>query len=322
MTHHPLLDDEKRRMLDKARRLQWVTLGVLASVIAVMGLTMGSSQAMRTAWYEDILSLVPPIAFLVAARQEGKRPSERLPYGRLAASTIAFLCASFALVVFGAWLLIDAVISLVSAHRPSIGTMTVFGVTAWAGWWMIAAVVYSAIGPFVLGRMKLDIARKLNDKTLFSDARMNKADWQTALATAAGVLGVGVGWWWADAAAAGLISLSILHDGYQELRDAGLVLLRARPTDVEKEPLDIGADVGAALERLSFVRNARVRLHEEGRFFSGEARILATRPLSAEDVEAAEQAAYDVDWRVHRMTVSWLPPDPPHERWVVPPDGS
>jgi cobalt-zinc-cadmium efflux system protein len=35
-----------------------------------MGLSMGSSQAMRTAWIEDTLGLVPPIVFLIAARFE------------------------------------------------------------------------------------------------------------------------------------------------------------------------------------------------------------------------------------------------------------
>lgn len=42
---------------------------------------------------------------------------------------------------------------------------------------------------------------------------MNKADWLTAAAAIVGVTGIGLGIWWADAAAAAFISFDILRDG-------------------------------------------------------------------------------------------------------------
>jgi divalent metal cation (Fe/Co/Zn/Cd) transporter len=59
---------DQQRALRKARRLEWITIAYLVSAIGILALVLGSSQAMRTAWAEDILSLIPPIAFLIAMR--------------------------------------------------------------------------------------------------------------------------------------------------------------------------------------------------------------------------------------------------------------
>lgn len=40
----------------------------------------------------------------------------------------------------------------------------------------------------------------MHDKVLHADAKMNKADWMTAAAALVGVLGIGLGWWWAKIA--------------------------------------------------------------------------------------------------------------------------
>ena len=79
---------------------------------------------------------------------------------------------------------------------------------------MELALLYSAVP--AIGRMKL--ARELHDKVLFADAKINKADWLTAVAGMAGVLGIGLRLWWADAAAAAVISIDIVHDGFANLR--------------------------------------------------------------------------------------------------------
>lgn len=67
---------------------------------------------------------------------------------------------------------------------------------------MIAVALASCVAPVILGRIKRRLAEQLHDKVLRADADMNRADWLTGLATAAGVVGIGMGWWWADAAAA------------------------------------------------------------------------------------------------------------------------
>jgi hypothetical protein len=58
VTHHELPPD-KHQLLNKAVRLEWLTIAYLLSAVAVLYLTLGSSQAMKAAWAEDILSLLP-----------------------------------------------------------------------------------------------------------------------------------------------------------------------------------------------------------------------------------------------------------------------
>ena len=48
---------------------------------------------------------------------------------------------------------------------------------------------------------------------------MNQADWMSAGGAAAGVVGIGSGIWWADAVAAIVISIDIVHEGQKYLRE-------------------------------------------------------------------------------------------------------
>src|SRR5690606_32863632 len=82
---------DKARLRRRAIVLEWATIGAMASVILVMGLVMGSSQAMRTAWFEDILGPIPAIAFLIAARLERRPPNENFPLGYYRSMSIAYL---------------------------------------------------------------------------------------------------------------------------------------------------------------------------------------------------------------------------------------
>ena len=81
----------------KARRLEWLSVGYLVSAGILLYLVMGSSQAMRTSWLEDLVSIVPPVAFLVASRVARRPPSKRYPYGMHGAVSIAYLTAALAL---------------------------------------------------------------------------------------------------------------------------------------------------------------------------------------------------------------------------------
>lgn len=65
------------RKIERAKRLEWLTIFFLLTIIVVMYLAMGSSQAMKTAWIEDCLSLIPPILYLVAVRHISREPNER-----------------------------------------------------------------------------------------------------------------------------------------------------------------------------------------------------------------------------------------------------
>ena len=303
---HFELPPEKQREYKKALKLEWLTIAYLLSAVAAIYATLGSSQAMKTAWAEDILSLVPAISFLVASRFRNRSPNRRFAYGYHRAVTVAFLCAAVALFFMGLFLLYDALSSLAAFEHPSIGVVQLFGHQIWLGWLMLPALVWSAIPAFFLGRAKLPLARSLHDKVLYGDAVMNKADWLTAGAAMVGVIGIAFGLWWADAAAAAFISLDIIHDGYRNLKAVVADLMDERPKVVDDSQIDpLPERVRTELRGMSWVKDAQVRMREEGHVFFGEAFVVPRSDDSLTDkIKRATEQLKDLDWRLHDLVLT------------------
>lgn len=296
-------------MLRKARRLEWWTIAYLLSAVVVMYFVLGSSQAMRTAWMEDMLSLIPPIVFLIASRIALWPPNDRFPYGYHRAISIAFLCAALALLGTGAWLLIEAVMKLVKMEHPTIGGISLFGQTIWLGWLMLPALLWSAIPAVLLGRAKLPLANELHDKVLEADSKMNKADWLTALAAIVGVVGVGSGYWWTDAVAAAVISLDIIHDGYTNLSQVVRDLMDEVPQTVDPQQRDPLSDrVVEYLIKQPWVQEVQVRMREEGHVYFGEVFLVASDQTNLPErlAHAAEECS-NLDWRIHDLVMMPVP---------------
>lgn len=155
----------------------------------------------------------------------------------------------------------------------------------------------------ILGRLKLPVARTINDKVLHTDADMQKADWMTGLAAIAGVIGIGYGLWWADAAAAGLISLGILHDGISGLRASTAELVDGAPRKLEKDEIAEEAEqLKGELERR--FPGAQVRLRETGRVI--QAQVTARPPDLELDLESIWPGERDRAWRLAQ--ISFVPP--------------
>lgn len=297
---------EKQAIHDRAVRLEWVTIAYLLSAIVLIRLTMGASQAMKTAWYEDMLSLIPPIAFLAATRVRDRKPDHRHPYGWHRSISIAYLIAATALVTMGGFLVFDSVTQLATFEHPTIGTVSLGGHQIWLGWLMIPTAAYSAFPAMVLGRMKLPLARELHDKVLHADAKMNKADWLTGVAAILGVTGIAFGLWWADGVAAGVIAADIFHDGVTNLRAAVQDLMDTAPTHVDGSRLEaLPERVATEVRKLAWVADAQVRMREEGHVFFGEVFVVPRddRDLTRRIAEAAETAR-SLDWRIHDVVVA------------------
>ncbi len=300
------IPEEKQKQVRKARRLEYWTIGFMLTIIAVMFYTMGSSQAMKTAWIEDVLSLIPPLAYVVASHMREKPPNEKYPYGFHKTMMISFLAASFALFILGLYMMYDSAMGLIQMEHPTISHREILGFRMWSGWLMIVALIYSAIPPVILGRLKQPIAKDLHDKTLFADSDMNKADWMTAVAGVGGIIGIGFGLWWADSVAALFISFDVLRDGLKNMKGVMSDLLQQHPTSYdEKKPLDIVDRLVHLLEGLDWVQQADVRLYEEGMLMSGEA-WLVTRDGSvrSDQLNEASELVHGFDWKLHDVVVT------------------
>lgn len=293
----------------RARRLEWWTLAYVTSGAVLLGLVMGGSQAMRTSFFEDVISSVPALAFLICTRIALKPSSPDFPYGLHGAVSIGYLVASIALLAMGLFLIIEAALKLLSGERTTIGGFEIFGHMVWGGWPMLAVLLYTGIPSALLGRAKLRLAPKIHDKILYADADMMKADWMAEGATALGVIGVGLGYWWADPAAAALVSLDILKDGASNLRHAVFDLIERRPMKTDRSGFETAPDdLRRWAEGLDWVETADVRMREVGHLFFAE--IFVRPKPGTQDIQgrvaAAIKAATRLDWRVHDVTVVLL----------------
>jgi cation diffusion facilitator family transporter len=290
----------------RARKLEYWTIAWLLTVVPLMALVVGSSQAMKTVWIEDILGFIPPIAFLVSERLEQRAETASFPFGFDRANGVAFVISAVALTLMGVYLLFEAVMTLVWAEHATVGTMRFFGRDVWMGWPMIAVLLWSTIPSMILGRLKLPVARTINDKVLHTDAEMQKADWMTGIAAMAGVLGIGFGYWWADAAAAGLISFGILKDGISAVRAASAELVDGAPRALES---DLVSDEAKQLKSELSRRfpGASVRLRETGRVLHAE--VHAAAPKVVADLTTIWPGDADRAWRFAQL--SFVPPASP-----------
>jgi cation diffusion facilitator family transporter len=300
------LPPELEEVHRKAVRLEWFSIVYLLTAITAIYFTLGSSQAMKGAWLEDMLSLAPPIAFLVAARVRYKRPNRDFPYGYHRAVEVSYLVAALALLSLGLFLVVDSAIKLVHGDHPPIGMVELFDWQVWLGWLMIAALLYSAIPVFVLGRMKTKLAPQLHDKVLRADSQMNEADWMTASAALVGVVGIGFGLWWLDAVAAIAIGLDIVHDGVKYSGAAVKDILDGRPrSDDEKEVHPLVGEVRDTVAALDWVEEAAVRMRELGHVLAVE--VLAVPRDETNLLERVEDAVEQItalDWKLQDVVVS------------------
>lgn len=206
----------------------------------------------------------------------------------------------------GIFLIADSVLNLLGGDHPSIGMVELFDRQVWLGWLMLAALTWSVVPSLFLGRMKIRLAEQLHDKVLYADAQMNKADWMTGAAAMAGVVGIGLGLWWADAVAAILIGTDILHDGAKHTGAAGRDLLDGRPRrydDGGEHPLS--GEIERVVAEAAWVEQAAVRIRDTGHVFNIS--VLAV-PRDGEDLvarcEALAADLLDLDWKVQEALVA------------------
>lgn len=303
------LPPEQQEAVRKAIFWEWFTIGYTTVTIVVIAFVVGGSQAMKTAWIEDMLSLIPQISFLVALLFIRHPPTRRFPYGLHRVMGVGHLVAGVALLAIGGNLAVESALGLIRAEHPAIGTVQVFGQTVWLGWFMVGVMAVIVVGPFIYGRAKAKLAPKLHNKVLFADADMAKADWTTTVASIVGVLGIGIGWWWLDGVAALFISLGIVWDGIKNARAAVLDLIdqRARTED-DAQPQPLIGRITQHLDALPWVAESAVRMRDMGQVFHVEAFVVPRRrkvPLA--DLEAARRELAQLDWKMQDVFIIPVP---------------
>jgi cation diffusion facilitator family transporter len=156
----------------------------------------------------------------VGFRASRKVPSERYPYGYERAEDLAGI--GVALVIWA---------SALVAGVESVTKLLRHGGTAHVAWGIGAAVVGIA-GNQLVARYKLGVGRRIRSATMIADA---KHSWLDALSSAGamlGLIGVAVGWVWADAVAGIIVTGFICHVGWEVTSDIAHRLLDGVDPDI------------------------------------------------------------------------------------------
>lgn len=300
------LPKEQREQMRKAAKLEWISIGYTAFTIALVALVVGNSQAMRTAWIEDMLSVLPQLAFLISLRftRRLRRPAH--PYGFHRSMGAGHLVAGVALLVVGALLAYESASALLKMEHPTIGTMNLFGYTMWQGWAMMAVMAVIAAPAVVLGRLKIKVAKPLHNKLLYADSKMAKADWQTNVASIVGVAGIGIGVWWLDSAAALIISAGILKDGWSSTRSATSDLLDRRASGIDgADPHPLVEKMQEVLDSKQWIERSDLRVRELGQVQHVEVFIVPhASEVSVKQMAEVRREVGEIDWKVYDVVVT------------------
>lgn len=301
-THLP---NEQKQQMRRAAKLEWISIGYAACTITLVALIVGNSQAMRTAWVEDMLSVLPQLAFLIALSWTRKPRKASHPYGYHRSMGAGHLVAGVALLVVGAMLAYESISALVKMEHPTIGTMNLFGHTIWQGWPMIIVMAVIVIPAVILGRLKIKVAKPLHNKLLYADSKMAKADWQTNAASIVGVAGIGIGLWWLDAVAALLISCGILKDGWDNTRSAITDLLDRRSTGLDgTDPHPLVTRIEDQMTHLDWVKESAVRSRELGQVQHIEVFVVPrTGEVNVKQITSTVDELKDIDWPAYDVVV-------------------
>ena len=170
---------------------------------------------------------------------------------------------------------------------------------------MIVALSYSLICGLTLGLLKKPIAKKLNDKALDAEATMNRDEWLSEGAAIVGIVLVGFGHWWGDAAAAAFISIEIVHDGWLNMRLVVADLMDESPSKMGTTEMEGITDrVRDRIESEDGVIAAAVRLREHGRALTGDVLVVLRDGRDVvREVGAIGRTVQDIDWRLHDIVV-------------------
>jgi cation diffusion facilitator family transporter len=294
------------RAFQKAYKLEWLTIGYMVSRVALIYFVMGSSQALKSAWVQEMLSLLPPFAFLIAARYYRKKPNDRFPYGYHRVFQIAYLSASLAIFIMGVLLIIDSTRALITAQHPTLGSVVLFDHVIWIGWLAILVLMYKAIPAYFLGKRKLHLAKLSEDQILHTDAMAQKLSYQTATAAAAGILGIGMGWWWADEVVAYFISFTVLKEGFNNARIAIFNLMDSYPMDkVTEEVQEDVEKIQQETENQEWVKQAGIRLRQQGHVLFGEIWVVPEKEEGLlENIEQFRKKLQKKYWRLHDVVIA------------------
>ncbi|TME52516.1 MAG: cation-efflux pump [Chloroflexi bacterium] len=260
------------------RRPELVALGSLAIGVAlvvaklVVGVLTGSLGILSEAAH-SFLDLAASGFTLAAVRTSHKPADTEHPYGHGRTENLAAFAEGILLLVTAAFIAFEAIRRLVEGGSAVNPAGYAFGL-------LIVTLVIEAGRAGVLRR----VGRLASSEAMLADATNRLSDVLATLGVIAGLIGVRIGFTWADSVAALLVAGIVARAAGQLAWRSGDILIDRAPAGAEKQLRDAIRDVDGVRE----VRSVRVR--RSGPTMIGDASIATGRMLSVEAAGALVDA--------------------------------
>ncbi len=246
----------------------------------VVGLLTGSLGILSEAVH-SLLDLAASGFTLVAVRTSRKPADSEHPYGHGRAENLAAFAEGVLLLITAAGIAFEA------ARRLAGGGANV-NPAGYAFALLIATLVIEAGRAGILRR----VGRLASSEAMLADATNRLTDVLATVGVLIGLVGVRLGFTWADSVAALLVSGIIARAAAQLAWRSGDILIDRAPAGAEKQ-------LRAAIQDVDGVREVRsVRVRRSGPNLIGDASIATARMLS---LEAAGALAEDVRQRARTV---------------------
>jgi divalent metal cation (Fe/Co/Zn/Cd) transporter len=193
--------EEREGLLNHAMTLEYLTVGwnVLEGIIAVLAAVAAGSVALLGFGIDSFVECASGGILIWRLRAEKKTTN---PHDVEALDRRAHKLVALSLFGLAAWVTFDAAKAFVLRERPE-SSVVGMAVTAIS----IAVMIW-------LARAKRRTARALGSRALEADSFQTTACWWLSVITLAGVaLNAALGWWWADPAAALVMTYFLVKEG-------------------------------------------------------------------------------------------------------------
>ena len=265
--------------INPRRRAQQIAAASLAAGLLllvaklVVGVATGSLGVLSEAAH-SAMDLAASIFALLAVRTALKPPDREHPYGHGRAENLAAFAEGLLLLVTAAGVAYEAVSRLATGTTP-------VRATGYAMALMLGSVLFEVVRAAVLRQA----GRSYHSQALEAEGQNRLADVVAAAGVLAGLVGVGAGYRWADAAAALGVAGIIAYAAARLSVRAGDILIDRAPAGAED-------DLRRAIEAVDGVSEVRsVRVRRSGPRLLGDATVSTRRTLP---VEAAAGLTEDV----------------------------
>ena len=230
----------------------------------VVGLLTGSLGILSEAVH-SILDVVASVFALVAVRTARKPADSEHPYGHGRAENLAAFTEGVLLMITAAGIAFEAI------RRLTVGG----GVVNPAGYAFALLIATLVIEAGRAGILR-GVGRAADSEALQADATNRLADVLATAGVLAGLVGVRMGFEWADSVAALLVAAIIARAAAMVAWRSGDILMDRAPAGAEKQ-------LRAAIRGVNGVREVRsVRVRRSGPTLLGDASIATARMLSLE----------------------------------------